>query len=78
MGLSPGWGDVYDFTLPGQSVDISELPDGRYRLWAEADPQGWFREVTRENNVTWVDLELSTGADGVRTAMVVSTGAQPE
>src|SRR5215204_4378683 len=45
MGLSPNWGDVYDITLPGQSVDISDLPDGLYRIWAEADPQAWFEEV---------------------------------
>ena len=24
MGLSPGWGDVYIFSLPGQSIDITQ------------------------------------------------------
>jgi hypothetical protein len=78
MGLSPSWGDVYDFTLPGQSVNITDLPDGRYRLWAEADPQAWFHEVTRDNNVTWVDLELKTqGVERTRLATVVATGPRP-
>jgi len=78
MGLSPSWGDVYDITLPGQSVDITDLPDGRYRIWAEADPQQWFTEVTRTNNVTWADIELSTRpADGLRVAVIVGTGPTP-
>ncbi|HSB85234.1 MAG TPA: lysyl oxidase family protein [Ilumatobacteraceae bacterium] len=78
MGLSPSWGDVYDITLPGQSVDITDLPDGRYRIWAEADPQGWFTEVTRDNNVTWADVKLSTRpADGLRVAVIVGTGPTP-
>jgi Lysyl oxidase len=78
MGLSPSWGDVYDISLPGQSVDITDLPDGRYRIWAEADPQGWFQEVTRDNNVTWADLELTTRAsDGLRIAVIVGTGPTP-
>lgn len=79
MGLSPNWGDVYDITLPGQSVDITDLPDGRYRIWAEVDPQEWFTELTRDNNVTWADLELSTrAADGLRVAVIVGTGPAPE
>jgi hypothetical protein len=78
MGLSPSWGDVYDFTLPGQSVNITDLSDGRYRLWAETDPRAWFREVTRDNNVTWIDLELTTqGPEGTRLAKIVATGPRP-
>jgi hypothetical protein len=77
MGLSPGWADVYKWVLPGQSIDITRIPDGKYRLWAEADERGWFREVTRENNVTWVDLDLQTRADELRTALVVDVGPQP-
>lgn len=78
MGLSPGWGDTYPFGLPGQSIDVSDLPDGNYRLWALADEQGWFREITRENNLTWVDFELETLPTRLRTAKVVSVGPVPE
>jgi hypothetical protein len=77
MGLTPGWGDTYDFRLPGQSIDVSDLADGSYRLWAMADEQAWFREVSRDNNLTWVDFELSTLADGLRTALVVAIGPVP-
>ena len=77
MGLSPGWGDTYHFVLPGQYIDVSGLPDGRYRLWAEVDERGWFREVTRDNNRTWVDIELSTRPDRLRTALIVEVGPEP-
>lgn len=78
MGLSPGWGDEYHFSLPGQSIDVSDLPDGHYRLWAEADGRGWFRETTRDNNVTWADIDLATLPSGLRTAHVIGAGPSPE
>lgn len=78
MGLTPGWGDTYPFSIPGQSIDVSDLPDGSYRLWAQADEQAWFREVTRDNNLTWVDFELATLPDGLRTALVMAVGPVPE
>ena len=76
MGLSPGWGDIYDFTLPGQSVDITTVPDGNYRLWAEVDAEAWFTEVTRDNNVTWIDFELTT-REGRRFAGLTDVGPEP-
>lgn len=78
MGLSPGWGDTYEWNLPGQSIDISDLPDGPYRLWAEADESRHFIEVTTDNNHTWVDLDLSTTGTGVRTALVTEVGPAPD
>lgn len=53
MGLSRGWGDVYPRNLPSPTTGITGLPDGTYRFWAEADPEGWFFEETRDNNVSW-------------------------
>jgi hypothetical protein len=76
MGLSPGWGDTYPWVLPGQSIDITDLPDGTYRLEAEADQRGRFREVTRKNNRTWAEFELST-RDGLRYAEITKVGPQP-
>ncbi len=77
MGLSTGWGDEYIYALPGQSISIDGLPDGRYRIWAEADSQAWFTEVTRQNNITWLDIELSTQSDGVRYALAGDAGPLP-
>ena len=74
MGLSWGWADLYPFMLPGQSVDVTDLPDGRYRLRVEVDARRWFREERRDNNVTWTDLTLATGARGARILRDVRQG----
>ena len=72
MGLSVGWRDIYPATLPNQYIDISDLQAGRYRLWAEADPQtderpnGWFAESVEDNNETWVEFELDPESESVQ------------
>jgi hypothetical protein len=78
MGLSIGWGDEYISSLPGQSIRIEDLPDGEYRIWAEADVEGWFTEVTRDNNRTWVDLRIFELNQQYRAAQVIGTGPVPE
>jgi hypothetical protein len=66
MGLSVGWSDPYQWTLPDQRLDVTGLTDGDYRLVADADPSGWFRESDETNNETWVDIRLTTSADPPR------------
>lgn len=61
MGLSVGWGDLYHRALPGQYVNITGLPPGRYRLRAVADQPNWFVEKNNRNNVTWVNLRITRG-----------------
>ena len=62
MGLSAGWQDPYSWALPDQRLDITGLPDGRYRLVATADPENWFREVDEKNNSARLLVELETSA----------------
>ena len=78
MGLSPGWVDTYEWSLPGQSIEITGLADGDYRITAEADRPGAFHEETRDNNATWVDFTLSTKTDGTRLALVTEVGPTHE
>lgn len=59
MGLSVGWGDEYEWTLPDQYIDITGLVKGRYRLRATADDLGMFSESDSSNNETWVDVRLA-------------------
>ena len=56
--VSVGWGDIYTRRLPDQYIDITGLTPGRYRLWATADPSGWFQEGNNVNNATWADLQI--------------------
>lgn len=58
MGVSVGWKDDYYWRILGQEMDITELPKGKYRLLAKADPRNWWRESDELNNVTWVDIEI--------------------
>jgi hypothetical protein len=76
VGLSPGWNDTYRQSLPGQSIDVSGLPDGRYRLWTDIDEQGWFREASRANNRTWIDLDLRATPEGL-SASTLAWGPSP-
>ncbi len=70
MGLSPGFGDPYPWTLPDQRLLVNGLPDGVYRLWADADPGDAFIESNEANNLTWVDLRLSMDAVPPRVEVV--------
>lgn len=76
MGLSPGWNDTYAMKLPGQSIDVTAVPKGRYRLFTEIDPEGRFSEVSRRNNRTWIDIELRWTGDGL-SALTIATGPTP-
>ena len=64
-------------SLPGQSIDITALADGKYRLFTEIDEPGLFREATRTNNLTWIDLDLETTPNG-RIAIRTATGPRPQ
>jgi hypothetical protein len=76
VGLSPGWNDTYRQSLPGQSIDVSGLPDGKYRLWTDIDEPGWFREARRDNNRTWIDLEFKMTPEGL-SASTIGKGPSP-
>ncbi len=58
QGISVGWSDVYDSTLPGQSLNVSGLPEGAYCLGVTADPRNRLTEAREENNVRWRRLRL--------------------
>ncbi|MGK2852332.1 MAG: lysyl oxidase family protein [Candidatus Limnocylindrales bacterium] len=72
MGMSVGWSDPYFWQLEDQSVDITGLPDGRYRLTAQADPDDWIAESDESNNATWADLQIGTLEGGLRSVEVVA------
>lgn len=60
MGLSTGWGDVYWWNTAGQYVDISGLPNGKYRLETAVNPDLGFSQVNSANDRTWVDISLKS------------------
>lgn len=58
QGLSVGWADVYTPDLPGQQINIENLPDGRYQLRATIDPEERILETIDRNNSSSVRVEI--------------------
>lgn len=76
QGISPGYGDLYVADLYvadlyEQDIDVTTVPDGRYRLVNIANPDGVLHEADPSNNAAHADVELRTGADGQRVVASV-------
>jgi uncharacterized protein YjiS (DUF1127 family) len=61
-GLSVGWADWYAAFLPGQDLDVTGLPNGRYCLTSTADPRDGIDEADETNNARSRLLRLTDGA----------------
>ena len=67
--LPTGWGDTYFQGLPGQSFDITDLPNGTYYIAVEADPDGLLVEADTTNNIELREIRLR-GHRGHRRVIV--------
>lgn len=56
MGISRGWRDVYQKTLPFQYVDVSNTTPGRYWLRSEVDPENLIREHNEQNTGAFANI----------------------
>ena len=61
QGITPGYADVYDRELPDQWIDIRGVPDGRYWLEAEVDPEDKILEEDEANNVARIQIVIGSG-----------------
>jgi len=63
MGVSVKWGDTYPSTIAFQWIDITGLPNGKYRLKVIADPPassgGEFLESNETNNAGWTKIRIT-------------------
>ena len=66
QGLSVGWIDVYDKSLEGQSIDITDVPDGHYWLEAVVDPENHFTELNEDNNVERLRITIGNPSNFVQ------------
>jgi hypothetical protein len=64
--LPVGWGDTYFQSLPGQSFDITTVPNGTYFIEVRANPLGLLKEANTSNNVRLREIVLG-GTPGHRT-----------
>lgn len=60
QGLSVGWADTYAWYLAGQSLDVTNLPNGTYYLVSTADPDNLFAETNNANNTAAVKIRITT------------------
>jgi hypothetical protein len=67
--LPTGWGDTYFQSLPGQSFDITNLPNGTYYIQIQADPTGEIYERSSKNDTQLREVILG-GVPGARTVTV--------
>ena len=58
QGVSAGWSDVYDSSLPCQFATVDGVADGEYRLLATTNVSGVAREDRLNNNSVVVGLRL--------------------
>jgi hypothetical protein len=64
--LDVGWGDTYIQTLPGQSFDITDVPNGIYLVEVTTNPERNLKERSTANNTAHLTVELG-GRRGART-----------
>jgi hypothetical protein len=62
MGLSVGWGDSYSASTNFQWIDITGLPNGKYRLTAKADPRHLVQESSYTNQGAWAKIRITNTA----------------
>ncbi|HEV2755966.1 MAG TPA: lysyl oxidase family protein [Actinomycetota bacterium] len=67
--LPLGWGDTYFQGLPGQSFNVTDLPNGKYFIRVEANPGDLLHEQSHENNVELREIRLK-GPAGDRRVVV--------
>lgn len=63
--LPAGWGDTYYQSVAGQAFNITNLPNGAYKIRVAMNPLGLLKEVSSANNVEDRDI-LLFGRKGAR------------
>lgn len=67
--LPLGWGDTYFQGTPGQSFNVTNLPNGTYFIRVEANPAGLLHEQSAANNVELREIQIK-GPEGARRVVV--------
>lgn len=74
QGLTRGWGDVYEYYLPGQYIEVSGVPDGTYILETFVDPDDHLIEADDSNNCGTLLVKISGVGTPARHAEIVGPG----
>jgi hypothetical protein len=74
QGITPGWGDIYDYYLPDQFIEVSGVGDGDYILENRGDPDGLLVEAREDNNCTSIRIRLQGMNSSSRSVQVLGPG----
>jgi hypothetical protein len=78
-GISVGYADVYESILPGQSIDITDVPDGDYFLVNSVNPDQniWEENDSRADNAGFVSVHIRANAVSVQPVPRMSPPTPP-
>jgi hypothetical protein len=68
QGISVGWADLYDKSLFGQWIDVTDVPSGRYWLEVELDPLNHLSESNERNNMARILIDVHHNDNTFATA----------
>jgi len=77
LGISVGYGDVYDHRDAGQSIPAGGLADGTYWFRSVADPDNYLLEKDETNNITDVKVQVTGNTVTVIGGPVHPSSAPP-
>jgi len=72
QGISRGWADIYSWPLPGQYIEVSNVPDGDYDVVVSVNPFKLIEESNYDDNVACTRIHLAG-----KTATELSPADQP-
>lgn len=58
QGISVGYEDLYDKSIPGQWIDVTDIPNGEYWLESEVDPENNVLEKDETNNIGRIKVTI--------------------
>jgi len=74
QGITRGWGDIYDYYLPDQFIDVAGVADGDYILETSGDPEGRMVENSESNHCTSIRIRLRNMTSNSPSARIIGPG----
>ncbi|MEX2274301.1 MAG: lysyl oxidase family protein [Actinomycetota bacterium] len=66
QGLSAGWADVYQYSLPGQSLEVTGVGPGEYCVVTTVDPAARLLEMSAADNTGRQLIRIKASGDVAR------------
>jgi len=73
QGVSPGWLDQYRQSIPGQELDVTNIPTGYYFIVITANPVHNFIETDFNNNQAWMLIHYINDSYGNPKVEILKT-----